>query len=256
MKKYFGKLTYRLLFLLLTISCSLRDTATEPLNKYNLDLIAVYNINVSEPSGLTYNENTQSLWTVSDNDNKIYQLNLEGKVINVLPFVGDDLEGITYDFIRNSLWFVEEENRNLINISMEGNLISRYDHIIDGYDNSGLEGICITPDATFFIIKEKNPSLFIELNSNFTVQNSIETYFSEDLSGICYDEGRQSFWLVSDKSKKIFLWNKTEGIKLEFDLNYDKFEGIYYIEQENDIYLVNDDQNKLYYYRLINNSNS
>ncbi|MBS3767499.1 MAG: SdiA-regulated domain-containing protein, partial [Candidatus Cloacimonetes bacterium] len=168
-------------------------------------------------------------------------------------FVVEDLEGIAYDFISNSLWIVEEENRNLINISMEGNLITRYDQIISGQDNSGLEGICITPSGNFFIIKEKNPSLFIELNSNFSSEESIEMNIADDLSGMCYDRERQSFWLVSDKSKKLFLWNKTEGIKFESNLTYDKFEGIYYIEQENNIYIVNDEKNKLYYYKLINN---
>src|SRR6056297_1637290 len=256
MLKIFGRLSYTVLIFLITISCSLQDTATEPANKYSLDLIAEYSINVSEPSGLTYDENTQTLWTVSDKDNKIYQLNLEGEVINVLPFIGEDLEGIAYDFISNSLWIVEEENRNLINISMEGNLISRYVHIISGQDNSGLEGICITQSGTIFIIKEKNPSLFIELNSNVSSEESIEMNISDDLSGICYDRRRQSFWLVSDKSEKLFLWNKTEGIKFEFDLNYDKFEGIYYIEQENNIYIVNDEKNKLYYYKLINNGSA
>ncbi|MEA1972169.1 MAG: SdiA-regulated domain-containing protein, partial [Candidatus Cloacimonadota bacterium] len=107
------KLLY-LIILLYLIGCNLSESAEPNPPIYSLIYESNIEIDVPEPSGLTYDSNTNTLWTVSDHSGKIYQLDLNGNVLQILPFVGEDLEGIAYDYTNNSFWVIEEGGRNLV----------------------------------------------------------------------------------------------------------------------------------------------
>lgn len=189
---------------------------------------------------------------MSDETNKIYKLDFTGNILQILSFQGNDLEGIAYDSENNSLWVVEEVARNLINVSLSGTVLQRFQQIIPGYDNSGLEGICFDSEHSLFLLKEKNPVQLIKLDDNYSVIQNLELDFAGDLSDICSTTGN-SFWLVSDQEKSLYQITPTGNILQQYELNIPKAEGIAYLENHHEFYIVSDSENRLYHYQLINN---
>ncbi|MFO7896960.1 MAG: SdiA-regulated domain-containing protein [Candidatus Cloacimonadales bacterium] len=246
---------YMTLFFILTslLACDITETAKPTIADYSLQLISAQHISVPEPSGLTFDPTNNCLWTVSDETGQIYQLDLNGDVSQILDFVGSDLEGIAFDKLENCLWVVEEEERNLVKVSLEGHELARYGQLIPGYDNSGLEGICLDPESNIFLLKEKNPGQFIQLNPDKSVQKIIELDFAGDYSAIVA-AAENNFWILSDQAESCYLYSEVNGISAQLALNIDKPEGIALDAANNDLYIVSDSENKLYHYKLINNS--
>ena len=243
------------LFFILTslLACDITETAQPTIADYSLQLISAQHISVPEPSGLTFDPTNNCLWTVSDETGQIYQLDLNGDVSQILDFVGSNLEGIAFDKLEDCLWIVEEEERNLIKVSLEGKELARYGQLIPGYDNSGLEGICLDPESNIFLLKEKNPGQFIELNTDKSVKEIIDLDFADDYSGmVAADDGR--FWILSDQAEAIFLWSAESGVSIQLAISIDKPEGIAFDAINSNLYIISDSENKLYHYKLINNS--
>ena len=231
--------------LTLLTSCSTDDPITES-TLPELVLIQSYPIDVAEPSGLTYDQNSNCLWTVSDNNCMVYNLDLSGNVIAELPYIGNDLEGITFDPTTNTLWLAEESESEIVNINMSGEELARYQLPIQQGTNSGLEGICLNNLGNLSLIKEKNPGKFLALDSNYNVINDIELTFAGDYSAIVYDISRNAYWIVSDQNEKMYLWTSESGVTQEFSLPFSKPEGICILPDQDIFYFVSDSENKLY----------
>lgn len=245
-----------MMLLLINISCSLgEDSITEPEEQYSLVLESEMALNIAEPSGLTYDSNTNSLWTVNDPpNNKIYNIDLNGELLQILSYVGDDLEGIAYDISSNTLWVAEEGTSEIVNISLQGEELQRVElSISDYYGGTGLEGLCIGDSGEFYLLKERNPGIFIELSQDFLTLTETELSFADDYSGICYDSVREGFWIVSDESEMLYLWDSVNGVREQFTLNFPKAEGIVFLSESQTFYIVSDSEEKLYKYTLQSN---
>jgi len=240
------------LSLFIIISCSVDDSITEPEDQYILVLDSEIGLNMAEPSGLTYDPNTQTLWTVNDPPtNRIYNISLEGELLQTLDFVGDDLEGIAFDISTNTLWIAEEETSEIVNISLQGEELQRVElNISQYYGGTGLEGLCMGSSGEFYLLKERNPGFFIEVSQDFTTLQETELSFADDYSGICYDNSRDGFWIVSDESEMLYLWDLTNGVREQYPLNFPKAEGVVFVEETNSFYIVSDSEQKLYKFHL------
>lgn len=243
------------IFIILSIfffffACDLNETAFDNTHSPSLMLQAEYELEVPEPSGLTCDLQTNTFWTVSDETGRIYQIDSQGNLEQILPFTGTDLEGITYDADDNCLWVVEETDRNLVKVSLEGIELERYTHLLPGNNNSGLEGICIDEAGNFFLLKEKNPGQFIELSQTFGIENIIHLDFAGDYSGIAYDAARAGFWIVSDQNETVYLWDKINGVREQYSLPITKPEGIFYLAETDLLYIVSDAEEKMYVMRI------
>lgn len=230
---------------LLFPACDISDDIINQNQGPTFSLNSEYQLDIPEPSDLCYNPQDNSLWTVSDQTNKIYHIDITGNIIQILPFIGNDLEGIICDQTQNSLWITEETNRNLVKVSFNGDELERYDQIIPGADNNGLEGICLYNDL-LILLKEKNPGQFIKLNSQYEINEIITLDFADDYSGITYDPVRDGFWIISDQNQSIYLWDSINGVRQEFPLPYTKTEGVCLLPDGNTFMFVSDDQNLLY----------
>lgn len=248
MKKVMAvKLILIFVSLLMMISCSIKETKHV---EKRLILDDTYPLEILEPSGLTYCETDNTLWTVSDNTNQIYQIDMEGNILQTLAYVGEDLEGICYDYSTSTLWIVEESLNELVNVSLQGVELQRYAIPIPTGDNSGLEGVCIGQDHTFYLLKEKNPGKFIELNDDFSIKISMDLDFAGDYSGMCWDEGNETFLIVSDQDRELFYWTKDQGVLESYSLDFEKAEGVAIIPSTNVLYLVSDSEQTLYKCRI------
>jgi uncharacterized protein YjiK len=241
----------------LACESTLPDLEEESLE--DLELIASYPLQISDPSGLTLDISGDFLWTVSDDPgDHIYQLSFTGEILGVLTgYEGDDMEGITMNPNDGTLWVAEEKLRQIVQLTTEGEVLQVVDVPVESNNlNDGLEGIAWNPENDHvFILNEKHPRKFIELNNDFEIvrYEAIEfdtPYEMTDLSGLFYLQENEEFWIVSDESEKIVVTDPDLNPLRGYSLPYDKFEGIAVDYANGRLYLVNDRRERLYVYKL------
>ena len=183
-------------------SCNKAELSVE---KLSLELLNIYSINVEEPSGLDLAIDNESLCTVSDKYSKIYQLDLMGQILQEIDIPGNNFEGITVDFNGHSLWMVQESLSELLQVDILGNELQRI-YVAGAISGSGgLEGITInTSKNHLLLLKEKDPSVLIELNTIFEPVLFKHLYTASDYSGMDYNEIDNELWVVSDQDKKVY----------------------------------------------------
>mgnify|MGYP003132221943 CR=1 FL=1 len=224
-----------------------------------LTLISDHELNIVGPSGLTLDSSGNFLWTVSDQSaGTIYKIAFDGGIIGALGYRGDDMEGITMNPNDGTIWVVEESLRQLVQLDSQGRVKQRVEvpgQIVNV--NDGLEGVAIDPITEhFYLVNEKMPAEFIELDEKFEVVRRIRINFRsefrmDDLSGIFYvnDENEnREFWVLSDESRRILVTDFEFNPLRAYDLDKNKFEGIAVDVRAGRVYLVNDEENRLYVY--------
>lgn len=215
-----------------------------------LHLEATHPLTITEPSDLAIDETGRTLWTVTNKPARVYQLDLDGNVTKTLSYVGRDLEGIAYDPASRTLWVTEERTRELVHLSLDGEILGRTTLDLPGKPNHGPEGITLDDRGRMFLVNEKDPGLFVELNKDHAVSARRPLEFANDYSGITYDRKKACFWIVSDQSQALFLWSKSKGVIGQFPLGFPKAEGVAVDETARAVYVVSDSENKLYVYRF------
>jgi uncharacterized protein YjiK len=249
--KYF---CYFILGLILLLSgCSLSEgNPAEETNSFHISLVQRISLTVPEPSGLALSADSSFLWTVSDGDSRVYALNFDGSVIRSFP-VGEaslDLEGVCSDPDGMHLWLVNEASRELIHCDLNGNILQKK-RIIEGNDNSGLEGIARNPaDSILYLLKEKNPGQLLICDKELNLQRTITLDFADDYSGLAWSEKFQALWIISDKSKSLTLFAPDSGILGTVNFFLDKAEGIAIDERNQKLWLISDSRAELLHYAI------
>lgn len=77
-----------------------------------------------------------------------------------------------------------------------------------------------------------------------------EIDFAEDLSGIEWDHKREAFWIVSDQSKKAFLYKENAGVLHTISLPEKGAEGVAYDVKKDRLFICYDDSETLEVYDL------
>ena len=225
------------------------DCADEKSNR--LTLISKYKLDIPEPSALSLSADTNSLWTVSDNNSTVYLISLTGKILSSFVLANaQDLEGV--EFVNDStLAVVSEFSDEIIICSLQGVERDRHKIISKQNDNQGLEGVAFKKDSSSFcVINEKNPSLLIELTNDFIETQRTTITAMSDISDIYYDNDENITWLLSDEDHAIFRFN-SEGVFIEeLSLDVSQPEGLAYDKQNNFIYVVSDKTGELFIYKL------
>jgi len=220
----------------------------EEISIKSLNKVASYKIDVPEPSGLSFSEDDEVLYTVSDKTNKIYKISTKGELISIIDCKASDLEGICYDTNNKFIWIAEERNRKIVKLDTKGNIIDGKSLEIQANDeNKGIEGITINKKNGYtYCVNEGKPGLLIELDENQKKINEYELNFAEDYSGIFYDSEIDKVWIISDKSKTITKCD-LKGNEIEtYKLGIKKAEGVVVDSKNKLIYVVSDKKEKLY----------
>jgi len=222
-----------------------------PTEEPKLELISSVNLQVDEPSGLCFSIGKTFLWTVSDHTRKVYKVDFSGNVIETLSYTGNDLEGIAIDPSDSTIWVAEEYLSQIVQLDSLGNELNRIT-ITGAAGNNGLEGITInTTNHHFFLLKEQDPGVLIELDETYNLLNYKRIYFAFDYSGIFYESHNQHLWIVSDQNKNVYKCDLSGSVLTEFPIEVIKAEGIA-VDIENDlVYIVSDSHEKLYQYSII-----
>lgn len=246
------------LFFFFLAACESAISGTETKPK-DLEPIESYSLDINDPSGLTLDISGEFLWTVSDDPGDyIYMISFEGEILEIITsYEGDDMEGITMNPNDGTLWVVEEKLRQMVQLTTDGEVLQFVDVPVESINpNDGLEGIAWNPENNHvFILNEKNPRKFIELDNNFEVVRSVPIDFEApfellDLAGLYYVHENGELWMVSDDSEKIVVTDLELNPLRAYNLPYDKFEGIAVDMDNNRLYLVNDRKNRLFVFQL------
>ena len=207
-----------------------------------LRLLSSHRLEVAEPSGLSFGG--ASLWTVSGRNQRVYRLDLEGRVHRRLDYKGEDLEGIAYDPSDASLWVVEEGERAVVHLNGDGREIGRRELDLEGPANSGLEGVCLE-DGVLHLLNEKDPPLYLALGDG-AIRVRRRVAFASDLAGLACGGGR--FWLLSDRDRALYLWGPERGVEATYPLDIDKAEGVALDPGAGRLYVVSESESRLYVY--------
>ena len=216
-----------------------------------LNPIKIYQLSIPHPSGLSMGKNNKSLWMVSDKTGSIYQTDLSGKIIYSLNINGHDLEGVHYDSHENIIWVTEERKREVLQVDPKNGVVTHIKVDFPGKKNSGFEGICLDSVQQIFVLNEKKPAAILKVNSDESFEKmQIFGDAIKDCSGICADLQHNRFWIVSDQSQLLFLWDRKTGFQKAFTLPVKKAEGIAIDFKTNLVYIVSDSTEKLYVFNL------
>lgn len=245
----------RLWILLFLISGCSTDSE-DPVESGELKFVSSHELGITDPSGLAMDVSNNFLWTVSDSEGgRVYKITFQGEIIDSLIYRGNDMEGIAMNPVDKTLWVIEEKLMKIIQLDTLGRVLSENDVPFENVNvNDGLEGISINPDnGHFYLLNEKLPRVFLELNSEMQIIREVPINFSssnrlEDLSGLFYDHAKREFWIVSDESMRIVVTDFDLNPIRSYDLSSITFEGITVNTAIRRVYLINDDENRLYVY--------
>ncbi|MFK5878583.1 MAG: SdiA-regulated domain-containing protein [Flavobacteriaceae bacterium] len=236
------KKTLIILLGIIITSCS--DTNDTPSNNA-LELIASYDVNVLEPSGLAVNSNGTVLYTVSDNTAKVYKLSLTGNVLQTFSYEGEDLEGVS-SYTNNKLLLAEERSKEIVEFNMITNTVIKHRiNYQNNSENSGIEGVAFNQnDQTIFILNEKDPGKLIRLRNDFSVIAEYNLSFAADYSGIFYDVDSNLLWIVSDQNSTLNKCTLMGELIEKYSFNITQAEGV--VITNNKIYIISDALERLY----------
>lgn len=244
------------IILTLAYSCSKNETP-QPVIEIpmgTLELVNSYIVDVPEPSGLSFGPDNQTLLTVSDHLNQVYEMDLQGNVLRVLDYTGKDLEGVTFNYHEDIIAIAEEADREITLLDYEsGNKIETYKMDVSvGSDNSGLEGVSYNKNnRMYYIVNETNPDLMIVWSPVYGKISETKLKFASDYSGIFVDDERSVLWVVSDQSRSLYKCDYNVNVLLTFNLDELKYEGV--VVDNDMVYLINDATARLNIYKIKTN---
>lgn len=210
---------------------------------------------IAEPSGITYHPTRRSLFIADDSGN-VYELNLQGTLIQAKGVNELDIEGITMDPGTGLLYAAVEGDEVILELEPETLTVKRDFRIGRSFKGEqllkkggmGIEAIAFVPDTshpeggTFWVgnqsfsLKEKDePSVVCEVvlplrsetakKSVGTIINAYKMNFI-DISGLAYDPQDDVLVLISDTTN-LLVEIKREGTLLsKYLLPGDEQEGV------------------------------
>jgi uncharacterized protein YjiK len=232
----------------------------------------------TEPSGLGLARSGSAMWSVSDDTEMVFSLDLNGNVRPGASFPLDstDLEGIAVDGPGRYILAVQESGNRIHVIDVETRRLigTRAISEMAGYDeigaliaapsgNKGLEGITIDAErGTVFLIIEGEPRLLLIVAPDLSEISeyrdlSAAAGFADpdtpdkklDVSGLSHDPGGNDLWIVSDQAGRVFRYDLENGRATSAALLYrkdgevkriKKAEGVAYDAEARRLYVVND----------------
>jgi hypothetical protein len=225
----------------LTFLCGCYERG-ESLAQGDWELVSVHALAVPEPSGLCLDPDGRHHWIVSGETGLIHRLDLEGRLVQSLAFGGEDLEGIAIDPASGNFW-VAEERRNQAVRRGAGGPPAR----LGGGDELRLRGRMVDGQGRVLLAIEKNPGRLLVLDPATGKVSGVDLDFARDYSGLCWDEGRQGLWVLSDESRALYFLREGEG-PVEYKLGFERLEGV--AVAGDSAWLVFDALSRLYHIQL------
>lgn len=240
------------------------------LNDYHAALQAVTIPGVDDVSGLTYNLETNTLFTVLNKEPLLVELSLDGKILRKVRIEGvHDMEGITH-VSGNRYVIADEKELRLILINLKDGIthldVSDAPQIslaLNHNDNKNFEGVSWDGiNNRLLVVKEKNPLLVLavegfvnpqpdttqDLRIKQAIQSESASMQLRDFSSVTYYDATGHPVILSDESRlaveysaeghpisMLALWKGFHGL----EHNVPQAEGIA-IGPDNSVYIVSE----------------
>lgn len=215
-------------------------------------------------SGITYNENSDTLFVITNSPRQIYELDKNGNILRVIDLKGfKDTEDLTY--MKDNLFAILDEELSsifIIKIDNETKVLYKDDNLkelnIDfrTFENFGLEGISYDKvEDKFYLVNERSPKKIVTIeglmtDSKVRIGNKDElllnNYFLSDFSAIHFDDNSKNIYVLSDESALLGRVNDNEEFSKYLNLKEDKLssklkaaEGITK-DRDGNIYIVSE----------------
>lgn len=204
-------------------------------------------LKVPEPSDMALSSDKQSIFVVSDDDSKIYEIDLSGKILRSSKTLGIDLEAVCV--FNGFIYAVDETARRVLCVQENSLSLEKTFHVpYSGGRNKGFESIGFNSEkGCFVLITEKDPIKIIELNKEFVVMNEIQWKHARDISSITFFNN--AAYLLSDEDMTIFRCNPmTYDVMDQCKINVHNPEGLLFLT--NEIFVLSDDLERLYRFDL------
>lgn len=240
---------YSLIILTGLFDACVSDEVYTPGDQDNNDTISdsTFTMTILEPSDLTFTSSNNSFYTVSDNTGKIYEISKKGITLKSFDFVGSDLEGICIDKVNGDIYVVQERLSQIVQLSSEG--VVKQTLTLVNYQaadaNNNFEGITKNGD-TLYIVKEKNPGLFIKYQLSNKEWSATALSFALDFSAITFDASDNSLWILSDESHALFHCDLKGNPFSKQSVDVSQPEGIAIDHDANSAWIVGDSDKKLF----------
>ncbi len=256
----------------LTTSQAEKDTSIW-LNNYSRAQDPMVIQGISELSGLTWNDNSKTLFAVINRPARAVELSRDGQLLRAITLNGfEDVEGITWMGGENYLIADERKHHVLkVTITPETKVINS-DNLpllqigIGTGNNKGFEGIAWQPDnRSIWVIKERDPITLYHIKgfADSTETNRIEINVDEkmnqaaskgnsDASGLHLDSRTGNLLVLSDESARVTEINRAGEVVSTLSLGWElndsvpQAEGIT-MDDKGDIYIVSE-PNLMYRY--------
>lgn len=175
----------------------------------------------SNLSGLTWNQDTKTLFAVVNYPPRVVELSTRGEVLRTVNLLGfDDTEAIEY-LGCNSYIVADERRQKLVNITIDAQTVeikrSEHQQLSLGMgtdDNKGIEGLAWDAmNRRLYVAKEQNPVHIYELTGfplnirqpvNIEVKSNSrrdKSLFVKDVSGLDFNRQYRRLLVLSDESK-------------------------------------------------------
>lgn len=219
-----------------------------PLHSSALDftLVAAYEVEVHEPSGLAYDPVRDVLYTISDEGGPIVVLSKEGKILWEIGRFEGDLEGIAYDDRRDRFYIAEEQRRELIIFDRKAGTERRLKVDLMGYndlDNKGMEGVAVDQkNGRLFVVKERDPHFLLEIDATGKRVRAFTIQEAWDFSDVSYDQATGHLLVLSRGSRKVYevtTAGELVGEPFSFNIFIFNAEGIT-LDRDGNLYLITD----------------
>lgn len=226
-------------------SAIISDPALKEINP-----ISTYTLDISEPSGIAYNNVKNTLMIVSDSKPIIYEVSLAGVTLNRIDAAGVDMEAIALSANCDTIYVAEERARQITLFTPTGSRLLSFKADVAVVDNSALEGVSVKKsDNRIFILNEKDPCMLL------CYQNLTEVFrkrlgYTGDVSDICYEDSTGFLWVLSDESRMILKLDEAGNLLDKWEIPFSKGEGIAVAGDK--LYIVNDQDGKMYVFNRPN----
>jgi uncharacterized protein YjiK len=213
----------------------------------SLEQLAVYNLDIPEPSGITYNSQIELFMIVSDDESDIFLVDSIGNLRGKISTSGSDMEGIAVSKNCDTIFVVEETKRLVSSYTISGSFISSFSVDVATNSENALEGIARSPiNGRLTILNEKLPCMLLEYDNSKEFWRK-EIRYASDISDIFYDENTNCFWVTSDEARKVLKLSSEFNLISEWTISVNQAEGITILRDK--IYIVSDSESKMYVFQ-------
>ncbi len=204
-----------------------------------------HRVDIDEPSDLAFWDG--KLFAVSDRHSKIYELDNDGDIQDVIDVEARDLEALGIDD-DGHFYIADEGDGKVWRVSHDGDRKESFEVDTDD-SNSGIEGIAFDDDGHMLVANEKDPARIIEIDLDDGDETERETLdFADDLSALAFNFDDGHLYALSDEEHKLFRLDNDFKKITSWKLPMEHPEGLAF--DGDTVYIASDSEERLYVFEL------